>query len=138
MSDYPAVLYIEDDLMSRKIMQFILKDQMQLSNVAIFEDSANIEVRLEDLPFCPDIVFLDIHIAPLTGFELLAYLRKQARYKACPIVALTASVMNEEIDKLKAAGFSGLISKPIDMDVLPELIKRLLAGEKIWRINKAS
>ena len=130
----PAILYVEDDQMSRAVMEIILKEQMGLENVSIFEDGTDFEARLANLPFQPDMVFLDIHMKPIDGFEMLAILRQRPDYAETPIVALTASVMNEEIIKLRESGFSGVIPKPIDLDTFPDLIDRILAGEKIWRV----
>src|SRR5689334_22809721 len=100
MSQQPAVLYVEDDAMSRTVMEIVLLHQMGLTDVAIFENSANFDTRLAALTFQPDIVFLDIHMEPLDGFEMLKVLRALPQFATRPIIALTASVMNEEIVKL--------------------------------------
>ena len=137
MSDQPAILYVEDDLMSRMVMEVILIEQMNLSNVAIFKDSHNFAAQVAELTFQPDVVFLDIQISPINGFEMLNVLRGQPQYAKVPIVALTASVMNEDILKLRKAGFNGVIPKPIDIDVFPDVITKLMAGEEYWRVIKA-
>ena len=134
MADYPAVLYVEDDEMSRIVMQIILVDQMNLSQVVIFEDSTNFVARIEQLPFTPDIIFLDIHMEPIDGFQMLQLLRNHARFSPVTVVALTASVMNEEIDRLRDVGFDGVIPKPIDLENFPYLLDKLLNGESVWRI----
>ena len=136
MSHPPAVLYVEDDAMSRMVMEIVLH-QMNLAHVAIFENSANFAERLTQLSFQPDLVFLDIHMEPLSGFEMLKILRAIPQYEKCPIVALTASVMNEEVVRLREAGFNGVIPKPIDIDAFPELVEKLVAGQEIWRVLRA-
>ena len=82
----------------------------------------------------PDIVFLDIHVPPLDGFAMLAKLKTLDAYQNIPIIALTASVMNEEIEQLATAGFSGCISKPVDGERFPEVLEQILNGERIWHI----
>jgi len=47
---------------------------------------------------------------------------------------MTASVMNEEVHRLRTCGFDGCLAKPIDFDSFPEALNRILSGEKIWRI----
>jgi hypothetical protein len=42
--------------------------------------------------------------------------------------------MNEEVEMLQDAGFDGGIAKPIDQQVFPQLIERIMAGEDIWSI----
>jgi CheY-like chemotaxis protein len=65
---------------------------------------------------------------------MLQQLREVEAYKDLPIVALTASVMNEEVAKLRRAGFSGVLAKPLDPDQFPDLFRRILEGEQIWNI----
>jgi two-component system, cell cycle response regulator DivK len=50
-------------------------------------------------------------------------------------VALTASVMNEEIQHLRQAGFNGCLAKPIDMEQFPNQVDRILNGDSIWYIS---
>lgn len=134
MSKYPAVLYVEDDALSRSVMEIMLTNALGLSKVIIFDDSSDFEAKLAHLPFRPDIIFLDIHMKPLDGFEMLNILRSHPEFSKQPIAALTASVMNEEVARLKEAGFSGVISKPIDLDTFPELMHQLLSGQQVWRV----
>jgi CheY-like chemotaxis protein len=130
----PAVLYFEDEPMSRMVMEMLLKRGLGLDDVTIFADSADFKQRLVDLDTTPDIVFLDIHIEPYNGFQMLKMLRENPRFQQSRIIALTASVMNEEVEMLQDAGFDGGIAKPIDQQVFPQLIERIMAGEDIWSI----
>ena len=130
----PALLYVEDDPRSRKVMEMMLKLGMKLSHVTIFDDSSNFVERVQAIAPRPDIIFLDIHVKPHSGFELLEMLRRLDQFKQVPIVALTASVMNEEVHTLRTAGFDGCFSKPLDIDTFPDNLKRVLDGEHIWRI----
>jgi len=134
MSDYPAILYVEDDPQSRIIMQVLLVEALGLENVTIFEDSADFLSRAHALNPKPDLIFLDIHVRPHTGFEMLAMLRGDDVFQDTPVLALTASVMNEEVIKLRTSGFNGVIAKPIDQDLFPQMMQRVLNGEEIWRV----
>ena len=134
MSDYPAVLYVEDDPESCEVMHLLLVQHMGLSAVTIFQDSADFLARVQVLQPKPDIILLDIHVQPHTGFEMLEMLRQVRGFDETPIVALTASVMNEEVQKLRTIGFNGVVAKPIDMDTFPEILNRVLNGKEIWRV----
>lgn len=133
MNFNPVLLYVEDEPRSRKVMQMITSD-MGLTDVIIFEDSTDFQARVSALHPRPDIVFLDIHMKPYTGFEMLAMLRKMPQFDGIPVVAMTASVMNEEVQQLRSAGFDGCLAKPIDMDTFPDTVQRIMKGELIWRI----
>ena len=134
INDFPSILYVEDDLQSRRIMQLLLVEAMGLPYVTIFEDSTDLLSRVHQLQPQPDIILLDIHVPPHDGFEMLAMLRQTERFADTPIIALTASVMSEEVQKLKQSGFNGVVAKPIDLDTFPDTMNRIARGEQIWRV----
>jgi two-component system, sensor histidine kinase len=133
MAYKPVVLYVEDEPRSRRVMQMIF-DDMGLEQTTIFEDSTDFMAKATALEPKPQVIFLDIHMKPYTGFEMLAMLRESGQFSGIPIVAMTASVMNEEVQQLREAGFDSCLSKPIDMDVFPDMLNRIMRGEKVWRI----
>ncbi|MBZ0318545.1 MAG: response regulator [Anaerolineae bacterium] len=137
MTTQPVILYVEDDLRNRRVMELLLKGTMDLPHVYLFEDSRDFVSRATALDPKPTIVLLDIHVPPHNGFEMLTMLRDLPQYKGIPIVALTASVMNEEVEKLRTAGFDSIIAKPIDIDTFPSLLDRVLTGERIWNVLEA-
>lgn len=130
----PAILYVEDDPQSRKLMSILLKGRMKLTHVTILEDSQNFVQNVTAIDPKPDVILLDIHMKPYNGFEMLEMLRQIDTFDGTPIVALTASVMNEEVQKLRSIGFNGCLAKPIDLQSFPEMLERILDGETIWRI----
>lgn len=134
MTDKPAVLYVEDDLSSRQVMQILLGGRMALPHVTMFEDSENFVARVQALDPKPDVIFLDIHVEPYSGFEMLAMLRELEDFRQTPVVALTASVMNEEVEQLKMAGFHSCLAKPIDLTTFPIALQDILNGNPVWVI----
>lgn len=132
--EQPIVLYVEDEVRSRRVMELIALD-MGLPGLVMFEDSNDFLVRAEQLDPKPDIIFLDVHVKPHSGFEMLRMLRQSPHFSSTPVVAMTASVMNEEIHLLQTAGFNGCLAKPVDMDTFPDSVGRILNGETLWRIT---
>ena len=130
-------LYVEDDQFSREVLRMILTVAAGIpqTNVAVFEDSANFMTRLKALPSKPDVILLDIHLKPDDGFSLLRQLRADSDYRAVRVIALTASVMNEEIKQLRHSGFDGAVSKPLGVSTFPELLARVVRGEPVWYIG---
>jgi CheY-like chemotaxis protein len=61
-------------------------------------------------------------------------LREHPDYHDVMIIALTASVMNEEVEELRLAGFNGGIAKPIDQNIFPDLVALILKGEHVWHV----
>lgn len=128
-------LYIEDDRLSRDVMETILRDMMSVTSYTIWENSENFLNRLESLEPAPDVFLLDIHMKPIDGFEMLSLIRAQPKFKDRTVYALTASVMNEEVQQLKVVGFDGVIGKPLDADTFPDLFEVMEARQAIWKIT---
>ena len=128
----PVFLYIENDELSREVMKTLLTRGLGFRDLTMFETSAHFEQHLERLIQKPDVIFLDIHMEPVDGFEMLKMIRRNKDHYATPVIALTASVMNEEVRRLREAGFDGAIGKPINYDTFPGLLDRILNGEQIW------
>src|SRR5258705_10660434 len=134
MNALPVVLYVEDDPASRDIMVLILREIMGCDAYHIFEDSEDFMARVKALAPQPNIILLDIHVPPYTGFEMLSMLRQEAAFKQIPVIALTASVMNEEVQRLQTGGFNGIFAKPVDIDTFPDSIASILQGKSPWPI----
>ncbi|HRQ42047.1 MAG TPA: response regulator [Chloroflexota bacterium] len=129
-----SFLYVEDDLRSRQVMELIITKAMKASNLVIFEDSANFTPRIKAATKQPDVFLLDIHIKPHDGFAMLRMIREGLDLQKARVIALTASVMNEEVEKMRARGFDGAISKPLSVSLFPGLMARIVAGEAVWHI----
>lgn len=134
MPSKPVVLYVEDDHLSRMVLEILLTIQLDLATLHIFEDSANFLARVRALDPQPNLFFLDIHVKPISGFDMLSILRADPAYAKIPVIALTASVMNEEVQRLHQAGFDGCLAKPLDNETFAETFAHILAGERVWRI----
>jgi CheY-like chemotaxis protein len=76
----------------------------------------------------PDLILLDDRLPDADGFDALQRLRADARTASIPVVAVTASAMSGDRERLLAAGFDGYLSKPIDSRALPTQVRSFLAG----------
>ena len=133
LNDY-AYLYVEDDPFSREIMQMLMENVMDVRNLTIFDDSTNFIDHLKLLQPKPDVILLDIHVKPHSGFEMLKWVREDPAYQNSKVIALTASVMNEEVAKLRESGFDAAIAKPLSMQTFPDMIARVMSGETVWYV----
>jgi len=67
-----------------------------------------------------------------SGFDLYSEIRALPELAEVPIVAVSASNPSEAIPRAKALGFASYISKPVDQNLLPVQLQRILAGERLW------
>jgi CheY-like chemotaxis protein len=125
-------LYVEDDPLSCEVMRMIMENGLGVQTLTIFQSSANFLQALKALPAPPDVLLLDIHVQPHDGFAMLTMVRDDSAFQPTRIIALTASVMPDEIAAIRAAGFDGVIIKPLSLHTFPDLILRVVNGESVW------
>ena len=77
-----------------------------------------------------DVIFLDLEMPRLNGYEVLEMLKADPRFAHVPVVAYTVHV--SEITVAHQLGFHSFIGKPLDMDKFPGQLSRILAGEHVW------
>ena len=129
-----SLLYVEDDAGSQKVMRGLIELLSFPVSLTVFDDSTEFISRVEAISPQPDLFLLDIHVSPQNGFEMLQDLRQHNDFHQAMVVALTASVMNEEVKKLKEAGFDGVLAKPLKFHDFPQLIERIRSGERLWTV----
>jgi two-component system cell cycle response regulator DivK len=72
------------------------------------------------------LILVDINMPDMDGYEVTARLRAMPELATVPIIAITANVMKGDREKTLAAGCSGYIQKPIDVDLLPAQLAAFL------------
>jgi len=81
-----------------------------------------------------DLILMDIHLPYEDGFEAMARLRAEPRFKNTLIVAVTADAGETTMNRARLSGFDGFIGKPLDPDRFPEQIRKILEGESVWSL----
>lgn len=81
-----------------------------------------------------DLIIMDIRLPYEDGYEALRKLR-QSKFADVPVVAVTAYSSEEQMARAKAAGFDGFVGKPLDPDLFPEQVKKVLAGQPVWELS---
>ncbi len=79
-----------------------------------------------------DLVLLDLHLPEKDGYQIIKELQTDSRFGPSRIVALTANVMSEDLERVKKAGFHGFIGKPINAKAFGSNLERILGGEAVW------
>lgn len=73
---------------------------------------------------CYDLVFMDIQMPVMDGFEAVGALRKDRKYDSLPIVSMTAHAFTSEREKCLSVGMQDHISKPFRMEDLRRMLVR--------------
>lgn len=116
------ILIIEDNEKNRKLV----RDLLQYEGYQTLEtDTAEEGLRLAR-EYLPALVLMDIALPGMNGFEALRQLRADSETEGIPVIAVTASAMAHDQQKIMAAGFDGYQRKPIDIDEFLESVRGVL------------
>ncbi|MEL6269215.1 MAG: hybrid sensor histidine kinase/response regulator [Chloroflexota bacterium] len=123
-SDKQTILYIDSDPTSRLLVDRTLRYAgFRVLTAERGLDGIDI-ARSEDL----QLILTDINLPDITGRELTTVLRSDDRFTTVPIVALTDMGHGEQRDLAMAAGLTGYITKPLDVEGLPTQLEYYLGG----------
>jgi two-component system cell cycle response regulator DivK len=75
----------------------------------------------------PDLILMDIHLPGMNGIDALRVLRADAATAAIPVIAVTASVMQQDRKLITDAGFDGYVGKPINLKEFLDAVNGMLA-----------
>jgi len=73
----------------------------------------------------PHMVLLDINMPRMDGIELLEHLKRDAQLRCLPVIMLTSTDNQTEVDRCYCAGASGYVAKPVNVVSLGEKLQRL-------------
>ena len=77
----------------------------------------------------PDLVLMDIQLPGMNGIDALKVLRADADTARIPVIAVTASVMQQDRNLITEAGFDGYIGKPINLKEFIDTVRAMLERE---------
>mgnify|MGYP006335680713 CR=1 FL=1 len=119
------VLYIEDNPENVAFMQELIAtiDRLDLASA----HTAELGIQLARARR-PAVIVLDIKLPGLPGFEALRQLRALPETASIPVVALTASATQRDIEHGLAAGFDRYLTKPVKVDVLITALEEILSA----------
>jgi two-component system phosphate regulon response regulator PhoB len=81
----------------------------------------------------PDLIFLDVELPDLSGFEVCARLRRDPRFAATPIVILTAAAQESDVARGFAAGATHYLTKPFSPVRLLSLVETVAPQAPVWQ-----
>jgi CheY-like chemotaxis protein len=124
------ILIVEDVEINREIVEALIEH----TGVAIdfaFDGGAAVR-KFTAAPGDYDLILMDVHMPNVDGYEATALIRAcgapQAR--TTPIIAMTANVFREDVEKCLAAGMNDHLGKPIDADEVIAKLKHYLGSMK--------
>ena len=119
---HELILIVEDNPKNLKLV----RDILQVTGYQTIEAETGEEgVRMAQ-ERQPALILMDIQLPGISGIEALQRLRADKATRAVPVIAVTASVMAQERQKVMAAGFDGWQGKPISVRELLGTVRQVL------------
>ena len=121
-----TILIVEDNEKNMKLV----RDVLQVKGYRTLEaGSAEDGIRLA-IEHKPDLVLMDIQLPGMNGIDALGVLRKDATTAGIPVIAVTASVMQQDRKLITEAGFDAYIGKPINLKEFLATVQQMLQGQQ--------
>ena len=120
------MLLVEDLEINREIVLAMLEPTLLVIDCA--ENGAEAVRMFEESHNRYDVIFMDIQMPGIDGYEATRRIRAldTEKAKTIPIIAMTANVFREDIDKCLQAGMTGHLGKPIDQDKMLNILREHL------------
>ncbi len=131
MSAAAIVLHVDDDPSDTLLMQQACRKagvSFQLFSVSDGEAAlaylagTGVYADRERYPV-PIFVLLDLKMPRRSGFDVLTWIRRESSLKSLPVIILTASSQDEDIQRAYAAGANSYLVKPVGIHTLMEMVR---------------
>jgi len=114
------VLIVDDDIRNIFAMTSLLEPhRMEICSAETGRSAIEMLQTATDI----DVVLMDIMMPDMDGYDTMRAIRKLAKFRSLPIIALTAKAMKGDREKCIEAGASDYISKPVDPEQLLSLLR---------------
>ena len=118
-----TILIVEDNEKNMKLVRDILRHSGHATLEAV-TGGEGVRLALEERP---DLILMDIQLPDIDGIAALRRIRDDSTLDAVPVVAVSASVMPDDHQKIVDSGFDAFITKPINLKQFLDTVKHFLA-----------
>jgi CheY-like chemotaxis protein len=134
MNSIQPILLVEDDQVDIMTVERGLKKLGVINKLVTVNNGEEALQYLENSEDeLPCMILLDINMPKMNGHECLKQLKSHPAFKNIPVIMLTSSMEQQDVDQGFALGISGYILKPVDYDQFIDAIQVL---NSYWTIKK--
>ena len=121
-----VILIVEDNEKNMKLVRDVLQVKgYQTLEAATAEDGIALAQA-----HSPDLVLMDIQLPGMNGIEALGVLRENPATAHIPVIAVTASVMQQDRKLITEAGFDAYIGKPINLKEFRQAVREMIEARR--------
>jgi CheY-like chemotaxis protein len=119
------ILLIEDDNDDIELIQDALNDNHVHNSMHVIKDGGNVSGYLQNAQDVPDIIVMDFNLPKVHGRDILKNIRRTELFKNIPIVILTTSSSQTDIDYSYKEGASKYLIKPNTTEGFRAVVKTI-------------
>ena len=120
-----TILVVDDIEENRKLVDASLKNYK--FKLIMAENGEDALQKLQSVKI--DLILMDLRMPVMDGYEAAIAIKENEKLKHIPLLALTASVMGKDLEKVSKYGFDGYLRKPVILDDLIEELTRFIPYE---------
>jgi signal transduction histidine kinase/CheY-like chemotaxis protein len=113
------VLYIEDNVANVQLIEHVLSFRSQVKLLTAMQGRLGLEFAIENRP---DLILLDLHLPDIRGDVVLRELQADSRTRGIPTIMISADATPGEIRRLRDAGATDYLTKPLDVEKLLHIL----------------
>ncbi len=128
------IFIVEDNLQNRVVFTMALKLHGATIEFDRWGDDSILHLSAFDMV---DLIILDLMLpSGVTGYDIHDRIRCLPKYRTVPIIAVSAAEPSIALPKTQQHGFDGFIAKPIDVDLFPKQVAKVIGGEPVWFVGE--
>jgi CheY-like chemotaxis protein len=117
----PRILIVDDDVALAKSLAAMLEEAGAIETRTVHCAADAVAAAVEH---APAIVFLDIELPDMSGYEVAKLLHQHAHLQATRLIALTDNIEHPGREEARAAGFERYLVKPVTLAELQKVLRR--------------
>jgi CheY-like chemotaxis protein len=125
MTRFKSILLVEDDADDQLYFQDAIHEIGQSLHCRVASNGREALTQMEVLP-PPDLIFMDLNMPVMNGYECLAAIKKEDRFKHIPVIIFTTSKNINDIEKTQQLGANLYMTKPSDFSLLCAKLLKVL------------
>lgn len=130
-----SILIVDDDIRHCRFLVDFFAEAPLPSTTAVAHNGFEAADLLHKIQ--PDVVFLDLMMPGMDGFEVCEYIKKESKTQHIPVIAMTGFPSQDNIDRIMEAGAEVCYSKPIDPHLLATKVTDILT-QPLLNLRKAT
>jgi CheY-like chemotaxis protein len=127
---------IEDDPADRALFASAMVNVACDFDVLVFGNAQEAIRKIRDREIIPDVIFLDMNMPGINGYQFLVYLKGQIRYSRIPVIVYSTTADPLERTRTRKMGAAGFFERPAAYSELSSKLTEMLADIRILNTAK--